>query len=88
MANGLDLSFTTVDYAVFGIMLVISFGIGVYHAFMSSTTKEGLLNQQRIILLRSSYPPIQILLYKPWRVASKHNISKNHQNTIAWHINI
>ena len=43
MANGLDLSFTTVDYAVFGIMLVISFGIGVYHAFMSSTTKEGLL---------------------------------------------
>ena len=45
MANGLDLSFTTVDYAVFGIMLVISFGIGVYHAFMSSTTKEGLLKK-------------------------------------------
>ena len=41
MANGLELSFTTVDYAVFGIMLVISFGIGVYHAFMSPTTKEG-----------------------------------------------
>ena len=48
MANGLELSFTTVDYAVFGIMLVISFGIGIYHAFMSSSTKEGLLKDTNL----------------------------------------
>ena len=66
----------------------IAFIITIIDNLSRIATKEGLLNQQRIILLRSSYPPIQILLYKPWRVASKHNISKNHQNTIAWHINI
>ena len=51
----------------------------------SIATKEGLLNQQHIILLHSSHPPIHILLYKPCRVASKHNIYNfNHQqHTIA-----
>ena len=52
MANGLDLSFTTVDYAVFGIMLVISFGIGIYHAFMSSSTKEGLLKDTNLTFFK------------------------------------
>jgi len=40
MPNSLNLGFSLVDYAIFGIMLVISFGIGVYHAFISSKSKE------------------------------------------------
>ena len=32
----LDLAFSVADYAIFGIMLLISFGIGVYYASKSS----------------------------------------------------
>ena len=36
----LDLSFSIADYAIFGLMLIISFGIGVYHALRSSKNNE------------------------------------------------
>jgi Na+/proline symporter len=36
----LDLAFSVADYAIFGIMLFISFGIGVYHASKSSKNNE------------------------------------------------
>ena len=36
----LDLSFSIADYAIFGLMLIISFGIGVYHALKSSKNNE------------------------------------------------
>ena len=36
----LDLAFSIADYAIFGIMLFISFGIGVYHASKSSKNNE------------------------------------------------
>lgn len=36
----MELSFSIADYAIFGIMLVISFGIGVYHASKSSKNNE------------------------------------------------
>ena len=63
----------------------IDFIITIIVNLSSIATKEGLLNQQHIILLHSSHPPIHILSYKPCRVASKHNIYNfNHQqHTIA-----
>jgi hypothetical protein len=36
----LDLAFSIADYAIFGLMLIISFGIGVYHALKSSKNNE------------------------------------------------
>ena len=36
----LDLAFSAADYAIFGVMLLISFGIGIYHAFKSSGNEE------------------------------------------------
>ena len=39
----LDLAFSIADYAIFGIMLFISFGIGVYHASKSSKVRSKLL---------------------------------------------
>ena len=36
-----DLRFSTADFAVFVTMLVISFGIGIYHAVVSPNSKEG-----------------------------------------------
>ena len=35
-----ELTFHWVDYVVFGSMLVISFGIGIYHPFKSSSSNE------------------------------------------------
>ena len=35
-----NLAFSIADYAIFGIMLFISFGIGIYHAFRSSASNE------------------------------------------------
>ena len=62
----------------------IAFIITIIVNLSSIATKECLLNQQHIILLHSSHPSIHILLYKPCRVASKHNIYNfNHQHTIA-----
>ena len=36
-----DLGFSTADFAVFVTMLVVSFGIGIYHAVVSPNSKEG-----------------------------------------------
>ena len=36
----MDLAFSMVDYAIFGIMLIISFGIGVYHATKNTKNNE------------------------------------------------
>ena len=36
----MDLAFSMVDYAIFGIMLFISFGIGVYHATKNTKNNE------------------------------------------------
>ena len=36
----LNLAFSVADYAIFGIMLFISFGIGVYHASKSSKNND------------------------------------------------
>ena len=35
-----DLAFSSADYAIFGIMLVVSFGIGLYHSSKSSKNNE------------------------------------------------
>ena len=36
----MDLAFSVADYAIFGIMLIISFGIGVYHATKNTKNNE------------------------------------------------
>ena len=35
-----ELTFSTVDYVVFGSILAVSFGIGIYQAFKSSSNNE------------------------------------------------